>query len=278
MKKTIIALFLAFMSSHLMNAATATYNAVYVWSSSTYYTVYLLADQPSVVYDGDYVVIYSGGEEKKRLSLSSVSKVEVTYGARSSALKLNSKGYGTFSYPNDVKIYTSGVDAYTAKVNGSDIVLTKIANKLVPAGTGVILVGAASKTFYVTDQKATGTLGANDLYPTTLAGGGMANIPSDKIVYALNGNEFLQYVNAEFALDKAFFAFDSAVVSEAKLRLPVVEILDDGDEDDDDETAIQTVVAEKSVNDGAFYDLSGRRVTNPVHGIYIRNGKKVIVK
>ena len=30
--------------------------------------------------------------------------------------------------------------------------------------------------------------------------------------------------------------------------------------------------------DGIFYDLQGRRVGNPQKGIYVRNGKKVVIK
>ena len=30
--------------------------------------------------------------------------------------------------------------------------------------------------------------------------------------------------------------------------------------------------------DAVYYDLQGRRVTTPVHGIFIRNGRKVFVK
>ena len=36
--------------------------------------------------------------------------------------------------------------------------------------------------------------------------------------------------------------------------------------------------AETTVKNGAVYDLSGRKVVNPVKGIYIQNGKKFIVK
>ena len=32
------------------------------------------------------------------------------------------------------------------------------------------------------------------------------------------------------------------------------------------------------VEENIYYDLSGRRVENPVQGIYIVNGKKVLVK
>jgi hypothetical protein len=41
-------------------------------------------------------------------------------------------------------------------------------------------------------------------------------------------------------------------------------------------TAIDPVITE--VNDNIYYDLSGRRVENPTRGIYILNGKKILVK
>ena len=36
--------------------------------------------------------------------------------------------------------------------------------------------------------------------------------------------------------------------------------------------------AETAVKNGAVYDLSGRKIVNPVKGIYIQNGKKFVVK
>lgn len=48
---------------------------------------------------------------------------------------------------------------------------------------------------------------------------------------------------------------------------------------DDDATAIDNVEAQQETEDDAIYTLSGVRVTNPTQkGIYIRNGKKVIIK
>ncbi len=47
--------------------------------------------------------------------------------------------------------------------------------------------------------------------------------------------------------------------------------------DSDDTSSIDSVVAE-GAGKGAIYDLSGRVVVNPAKGIYIQNGKKVILK
>ena len=45
------------------------------------------------------------------------------------------------------------------------------------------------------------------------------------------------------------------------------------------ETAgINAVIAAADKMDGEWYDLSGRRVAQPAKGIYVKNGRKVIVK
>ena len=41
---------------------------------------------------------------------------------------------------------------------------------------------------------------------------------------------------------------------------------------------INPIKVERTVNDGAIYNLKGQRVTNPQRGIFIKNGKKFVVK
>lgn len=48
--------------------------------------------------------------------------------------------------------------------------------------------------------------------------------------------------------------------------------------DDDDTTDINVVRSETEEVKGVFYDLSGRHVENPTKGIFIVNGKKVVIK
>jgi hypothetical protein len=43
-------------------------------------------------------------------------------------------------------------------------------------------------------------------------------------------------------------------------------------------TGINTVTTSRTINNGLIYDLSGRLISHPTKGIYIRNGKKFIVK
>ena len=46
----------------------------------------------------------------------------------------------------------------------------------------------------------------------------------------------------------------------------------------DEEVGIKNVNDNANLNAGTFYDLNGRQVTNPTKGIYIQDGKKVIMK
>ena len=48
--------------------------------------------------------------------------------------------------------------------------------------------------------------------------------------------------------------------------------------DEDDTTGIDVVRGRKEEVRGVFYDLSGRRVESPTKGLFIVNGKKVIIK
>ena len=43
-------------------------------------------------------------------------------------------------------------------------------------------------------------------------------------------------------------------------------------------TSVQDVLKTGNTDDGYFYDLHGRRVQHPTRGIYVRNGKKVLIK
>jgi hypothetical protein len=46
---------------------------------------------------------------------------------------------------------------------------------------------------------------------------------------------------------------------------------------DDDVTAIETIKTQ-NVENGQYFNLAGQRVAQPTKGLYIVNGKKVIIK
>lgn len=52
----------------------------------------------------------------------------------------------------------------------------------------------------------------------------------------------------------------------------------DFDNIDSDVTGITNIHQDEEPENPVYYDLQGRRVEHPQHGIYIVNGKKVIIK
>jgi hypothetical protein len=49
-------------------------------------------------------------------------------------------------------------------------------------------------------------------------------------------------------------------------------------DDEDGTTAIRNLTPALSEGEGAWYTLQGQRVAKPGKGLYIRNGKKVVIK
>ncbi len=48
--------------------------------------------------------------------------------------------------------------------------------------------------------------------------------------------------------------------------------------DSENPTPVENIIANQGAEDNTIYDLSGRKVVNPTRGVYIKNGKKFIVK
>ena len=70
---------------------------------------------------------------------------------------------------------------------------------------------------------------------------------------------------------RAYFNIPAAASGETDVRVLISGF-------DDENTGISTVQSDASPQTGIVYDLSGRRVQNPQHGIYVKNGKKVVIK
>ena len=187
--------------------------------------------------------------------------------ATDAALSITSAGYATFAPASNVTI-PSDVTAYTVKVNddNSTITLNEISSDaVIPAGTGVLVAGeAGGYTFKGTTADAT-ELTNNDLKvagESTVADGkqyGLAQVDGQVGFYKIASGETLKAgkayleVSDESAAKMSFFSLDGGL------------------------TDIGSVEAAKAAN-SAFYTLQGVKVAKPTKGLYISNGKKVIVK
>ena len=267
MKKLL--LFLSLLLSVGISHATELPNdAIYVWTSPTTYDCYLISGIPTITYDNNFLVIEINGVEAKRINLSNVDNVEVTYGTKYPLVTLNSKGYATFSFKADIQILSNCIKAYTAKIVGDKIICSEIADGVIPAGNGVLLYGTPSSSAQLLASNNATTLSDNDLIATTQADGTLVSVPTNGYNYVLNGDKFIHYIGTSFDADKAFFNLENHVaVNEAKMSI----VFDKGEIT----TGIEDVVSETRVT---YYDLLGRKVERPTTGIYVVNGKKIVIK
>ena len=180
---------------------------------------------------------------------------------------ITAAGYATFSSAYAVDFSAAeGLTAYTAKVNDNKqtITLTKIADGIVPANTGIVLKGAAGEyTGTITTTEATVD---NDLIANN------AEITSDGNIYVLNngtnGIGFYPLTEGKtLAAGKAYLQLASGAKGYSFVW------------NDGETTGIEENYEFGTMNsDAATFDLSGRKVANPAKGLYIKNGKKFIVK
>ena len=111
---------------------------------------------------------------------------------------------------------------------------------------------------------ATSNNGKTTTKPVNAAHGGYYNFTlSDQVSYDEN---MFDFGTEPVAMDKITFKLDTSMLTEDTTK--------------DTPTGISEVYrdAEGGVKDNAFYNLNGQRVDHPAKGIYIMNGKKVIIK
>lgn len=172
--------------------------------------------------------------------------------------------YGTFVAPYDV-VLPDGVTAYNASYNSEEngIELTSTGSQTVAANTPVIVAGTAcNENFYgVAPSNATAT---NGVLTGLLQAG---TVPADSYVLQTQGGVQKFYKVASAATGKKNRCFVTVSAPSKVLTFTV----------DGEETSIETPLYEETGNKD-IYDLSGRKVNNAQKGIYIVNGRKVLVK
>ena len=184
---------------------------------------------------------------------------------------IGSTGWATFSNTaaTDFTNLDGVVDAYEVTGN-SGSAITKNAVTTVAANTGLLLNAAAGT--YAIPLVASGTdLSATNKLKAVLTG---------ETVSAAAGNftNFVLAGGSGTASFKKITGANSATVGAGKAYLQLAgssfapQLFFDGD--------VTGIGAVKSINkeDGAYYNLAGQRVAQPQKGLYIVNGKKVIIK
>ena len=157
---------------------------------------------------------------------------------------------------------------YKVALDGSSITLTDTGSKIIKAGEAVVLSSTTSGiTLAYTSTASTGDYTSNSL------------LGSNEAVTQEDG--YTYYALANLTKGLGFYKVSSSInipANKAYLRVASGESRDFYGIDEET-TGLNDVRSKMSeIRSDVFFDLQGRRVTQPTKGLYIVNGKKVIIK
>lgn len=196
-------------------------------------------------------------------------------------VQLNSDGEGNYwatYYCSAGNTADASTTVYTAKLSSDQtkVELTEVPGRVIPAGNAVVLKSSAEFATMTYTSVATGTLANNDLLGTS------ATISTPANTYLLvNGNSGVGFYNYPTEYDSYGTPIGTTIPAgrgyltiagggSVKAFYPLGE---------GGETSIELAGDAAEARDAVLYDLSGRRVQGrPAPGIYVKNGKMVIIK
>lgn len=161
-----------------------------------------------------------------------------------------------------------GTQVFTVNLDGNTIKTTEIGDSIVTKGQGVML---KSSTGNIVMTKVDN--GSRDSYVGNSLVGTSHSISNPGNAYVLNyktsrGVAFYKLSSTgTIGANKAYLVANSTAAARAFFAF-----------DTDATTGIDKVNAQNSEKEVKAFDLQGRRVAKPANGLYIVNGKKVIMK
>ena len=210
---------------------------------------------------GYKVLVYGSVESYYTGKTGVKSTSEIT--AVSVPVSVSAAGWATYSsnYPLDFTGITA-LTAYTATGDGNVVKFNKVTGK-VPANTGLLVKGETANVPVCASAEAVKNL---------LVGVTTETVKTANTVFVLmkgsKGIGFYKNTNA-FTLraNSAYLPAEAVPTTDARAFIAL----------DEETTGIADVKAVKEDAEGMF-DLQGRKIAKPTKGLYIVNGKKVVVK
>ena len=160
-----------------------------------------------------------------------------------------------------------GLEAYVVSAV-TETAITAKSVSYIPVGVGILLKRSVAG---VTSYKGEAYEGTPENMASLLKGS--ATAATDVTAYkdfVLYRDEFVMSSASSIAAGRACLPAASAPAGASRLDIVI----------DGNMTGVDTLnVKRGTVNDGSFYDLSGRKVAQPTtKGVYINNGRKVVVR
>ena len=181
---------------------------------------------------------------------------------------------GTLILPYEANI-PEGVSAYTLTYTSGDAATaTKITTDVLPANTPVLLNAEASTSYIFTSTGVVPNAAPVDLTEGAMHGTySSATLTSASNAYVLqNGGDGLGFYKVG-ATNITVPAYRAYLVAQGEAHVLTIDF------GNGDVTSIREIAnSQKPLANSQYYDLQGRKVAQPTRGLYIVNGKKVVIK
>ncbi len=221
----------------------------------------------SAASDNDHVAANNNQYTNKSnyWQLVKVSSVPVT---------IKSVGWASVAFPFAVQVLAeSGVKAYFAEsADDTRMTLSEITDGIIPANTGVLLAKDGGCTVNLPIVTTTTTYPNNKLACATAERDGYASKANYMLSAKTGTVGFLPSTMTLVPANKAFLP--AANITSGSGQAQMLSFYIGGTV-----TGINAATADAQNGNDVYYDLNGRRVLYPAHGIYVTgNGKKVFIK
>lgn len=221
----------------------------------------------SAASDNDHVVANNNQYTNKSnyWQLVKVTSVPVT---------IKSVGWASVAFPFAVQVPAeSGVKAYFAEsADDTRMMLSEITDGIIPANTGVLLAKDGGCTVNLPIITTTTTYPGNKLAYATAERNGYASKANYMLSAKTGTVGFLPSTMTLVPANKAFLPATNITSGSGQAQMLSFYI-------GGAVTGINDAAADAHNGNNTYYDLNGRRVLYPAHGIYVTgNGKKVFIK
>lgn len=184
---------------------------------------------------------------------------------------LNDKNYATYYLPFAAKA-PEGVTAYAGTINNGNVQLTEYANGVIPANKGVVLVS---------DTKTTATFTLADESKVAEQKNDLKGVLTETVLNSVENSDQVRIFSKKDNV-AGFYKPNSGITSLAKNKAYIMAPTNEGalvlNFAGGEVTGINQATINATEANAPIYDLTGRRVAKAVKGIYVKNGKKFIVK
>ena len=212
----------------------------------------------------DRYIQWNDGSSGKRFACYGGTQKDLQLYRLSKSVTITSAEYATYCGTLALDFSTTGITAYTATDGETKVTLNEIESGKVPANTPVVLYKAGADGTAINvpvTASADAVEGTNDLHVSTGTDVDYMYVLSkqnSKVgFYPWNGSSDLSagkiYLQGKASYGaRSFIGFDDVTAVGSMEALPAIE--------------------------GAYYNLNGQQVAQPAKGLYIVNGKKVVIK